>query len=61
VPIVSGSFFADRFFRVSIAEYGRAQVGLPFFAAVDAGYAKSSLLGGYPSNGRWKPAFQARL
>lgn len=48
-------------FHCSIAEYGRAQVGLPFFAAVEAGYAKSSLLGGFPSGGKWVSATQARL
>ncbi|ORY75323.1 hypothetical protein BCR35DRAFT_292966 [Leucosporidium creatinivorum] len=44
-----------------IAEYGRVEAGLPFFAAVGAGYAKSTLLGGYPSGGKWRSWPRASL
>lgn len=36
-----------------VAKFGEHDVGLPFFARVDEGYARSSLIGGKPQNRRW--------
>lgn len=44
--------FSDRGQDV-IASYGRHECGLPLFASIRDGFARSSLTGGFPRNGRW--------
>ena len=37
-----------------IGNFGRSQVGVPLFATLDEGYAKASLKGGRPRDGKWR-------
>lgn len=36
-----------------IGNFGRTQVGVPLFATLDEGYARTNLKGGSPRNGKW--------
>lgn len=43
-----------------IARYGCMESGLPFFAAVDARYARDSIVGGQPVDRQWRTHANAR-